>query len=265
MQMTNLTLTDRVAQTLMQRIADGIYPVGTKLPSGKLLAGEFSVSAAVIREATERLRTKGLVRTRQGAGCMVLTRDLHNGFQLPVPEIVDRDALRHIYELRFEIEGGAAALAAIRATQEDISGMRHILASLEKSLHDPEQALEWDVGFHRAIADATHNPHYRELLSYLTRQWRESVRVARSHTLQAEQAARLGMVQRGEGGDATQKAGATLSRQVHAEHEQVLDAIEQGNASLARACAQAHLRQASERLGLDTRAFSPHKDTVNKA
>ncbi|ETF01144.1 GntR family transcriptional regulator [Advenella kashmirensis W13003] len=262
MQMTNLTLTDRVAQALMQRIADGTYPVGTKLPSGKLLAGEFSVSAAVIREATERLRTKGLVRTRQGAGCMVLTRDLHDGFQLPVPETVDRDALRHIYELRFEIEGGAAALAAIRATKEDVSGMRHILASLEKSLHDPEQALEWDVGFHRAIADATHNPHYRELLSYLTRQWRESVRVARSHTLLAEQAARLGMAQEG---DAALKAGATLSRQVHAEHEQVLDAIEQGDASLARACAQAHLRQASERLGLDTRAFGPHKDTVNKA
>lgn len=260
--MTNLTLTDRVAQALMQRIADGIYPVGTKLPSGKLLAGEFSVSAAVIREATERLRTKGLVRTRQGAGCIVLTRDLHDGFQLPVPETVDRDALRHIYELRFEIEGGAAALAAIRATKEDVIGMREILASLEKNLHDPEQALEWDVGFHRAIADATHNPHYRELLSYLTRQWRESVRVARSHTLQAEQAARLGMVQ---GGDAALKAGATLSRQVHVEHEQVLDAIEQRDATLARACAQAHLRQASERLGLDTRAFSPHKDTMNKA
>ena len=260
--MTNLTLTDRVAQALMQRIADGIYPVGTKLPSGKLLAGEFSVSAAVIREATERLRTKGLVRTRQGAGCIVLTRDLHDGFQLPVPETVDRDALRHIYELRFEIEGGAAALAAIRATKEDVIGMREILASLEKSLHDPERALEWDVGFHRAIADATHNPHYRQLLSYLTRQWRESVRVARSHTLQAEQAARLSMVQ---GGEAALKAGATLSRQVHAEHEQVLDAIEQRDATLARACAQAHLRQASERLGLDTRAFSPHKDAVNNA
>jgi len=259
--MTNLTLTDRVAQMLMQRIADGMYPVGTKLPSGKLLAGEFSVSAAVIREATERLRTKGLVRTRQGAGCTVLTRDLHDGFQLPVPEIVDRDALRHIYELRFEIEGGAAALAAIRATKEDVSGMRHILASLEKSLHDPEQALEWDVGFHRAIADATHNPHYRELLSYLTRQWRESVRVARSHTLQAEQAARMGMAQ---GSDTGLKTGATLSRQVHAEHEQVLDAIEQGNAALARACAQAHLRQACERLGLDTRAFGSYKDAVNK-
>ncbi|MGH8813971.1 MAG: FadR/GntR family transcriptional regulator, partial [Advenella sp.] len=93
--MTTSTLTDRVAQALMQRIADGVYPVGTKLPSGKLLAAEFSVSAAVIREATERLRTKGLVRTRQGAGCMVLSRDVNEGFQLPVPDMVDREALRH--------------------------------------------------------------------------------------------------------------------------------------------------------------------------
>lgn len=252
MEMTTSTLTDRVAQTLMQRIAEGAYPVGTKLPSGRLLASEFSVSAAVIREATERLRTKGLVRTRQGAGCTVLTQDVHAGFQLLVPDQVDRDALRHIYELRFEIEGGAAALAAIRATPDDLRQMQHILVSLEKSLHVPEEALEWDVGFHRAIANATHNPHYRELLSYLTRQWRQSVQTARLHTLQTEQALQMDTAP---AADKACTAGTTLSRQVHAEHEHVLDAIVQRDPVLARDRAQEHLRKASERLGLDTRSF----------
>ncbi len=257
MQMITSTLTDRVAQTLMQRIAEGVYPVGTKLPSGKLLAGEFSVSAAVIREATERLRTKGLVRTRQGAGCTVLTRELHEGFQVSVPDALDREGLRHIYELRFEIEGGAAALAALRATQADLQQMTHILASLGKSLHEPEEALEWDIGFHRAIADATHNPHYRELLPYLTRQWRQSVQIARQHTLKKEQ-------------DLSRKApdiqsdaatnGLTLSRQVHTEHESVLAAIRQRDPDLARKCAQTHLRNASERLGLDMRSFRQPPD-----
>jgi DNA-binding FadR family transcriptional regulator len=253
MQMTTSTLTDRVAQALMQRIADGVYPVGTKLPSGKLLAAEFSVSAAVIREATERLRTKGLVRTRQGAGCMVLSRDVNEGFQLPVPEMVDRDALRHIYELRFEIEGAAAALAAVRATPEDLRNMQHILRSLEKSLHQPEEALEWDVGFHRAIAEATHNPHYRDLLAYLARQWRQSVHAARVHTLKTEQALQTQQVSRP---DKREPAHSPLSRQVHAEHEQVLEAMRQRDPELARSRAQTHLRKASERLGLDTSALS---------
>ncbi|MGO1765803.1 hypothetical protein CAP48_07400 [Advenella sp. S44] len=252
MQLTTSTLTDRVAQALMQRIADGVYPVGTKLPSGKMLAGEFSVSAAVIREATERLRTKGLVRTRQGAGCVVLSRDVHEGFQLPVPEMVDRNALGHIYELRFEIEGAAAALAAVRATDEDLRQMQEILQSLEKSLHQPEEALEWDVGFHRAIADATHNPHYRDLLAYLARQWRQSVQAARLHTLKAEQALQAKTA----GNSKRAQAVTTLSRQVHAEHEQVLEAIRRRQPELARSRAQTHLRKASERLGLDTSAFA---------
>ena len=236
----------------MQRIADGVYPVGSKLPSGRLLAGEFSVSAAVIREATERLRTKGLVRTRQGAGCMVLSRDVNEGFQLPVAQLVDRDALRHIYELRFEIEGAAAALAAVRATTEDLQNMQHILRSLEQSLHLPEEALEWDVSFHRAIAEATHNPHYRDLLAYLARQWRQSVRAARIHTLETEQALQTQRALRMQECEAT---ASPLSRQVHAEHEQVLEAIRQRDPQQARSRAQTHLRNASERLGLDTRAF----------
>lgn len=236
----------------MQRIADGVYPVGTKLPSGKLLAGEFSVSAAVIREATERLRTKGLVRTRQGAGCMVLSRDIHEGFLLPVPDMVDRSALRHIYELRFEIEGAAAALAAVRATAEDLRQMQHILRSLEKSLQQPAEALEWDVTFHQAIAQATHNPHYRDLLAYLARQWRQSVHAARNHTLKAERVLQTQQVSPVGERDA---ATTTLSRQVHAEHERVLEAIRQRDPERARSNAQDHLRKASERLGLDTSAL----------
>lgn len=242
MQMNPSTLTDRVADVLVQRIADGMYPVGTKLPAGKLLAGEFSVSAAVIREATERLRTKGLVRTRQGAGCTVISQQAQEGFQLVVPDAADRDALRHIYELRYDIEGGAAALAALRATEDDMAHMRHILASLQQNLHIPDAALEWDVSFHRAIAQATHNPHYRELLSYLARQWRQSVQAARQHTLQAERARLDGV-------------GAPLSLQVHHEHERVLEAIEKRDTTLARQRAQAHLHAACRRLGLDTRSF----------
>src|SRR5690606_692165 len=96
-------------------------------PAGRLLAQEFQVSAAVIREATERLRTKGLVRSRQGAGCIVLASMPAGGFQIQLPAGADALSLRHIYELRLAIEGGAAALAALRATKEDI---RHMQQSL---------------------------------------------------------------------------------------------------------------------------------------
>ncbi len=222
----HLSLTDRVAGTLTQRIHEGRYPVGTNLPSGRLLAQEFDVSPAVIREATERLRTKGLIKSRQGAGCMVLTNTVQEGFLLDLPSPMDKKALRHIFELRLHIEGGAAALAAVRATDADIKQMERILASLEQTLLIPEKALEWDLKFHQRLAVATHNPHYTQLLKYLTEQWRHSVKAARQNTLalDEEQMKRSSQTMNAPDG----RSGVQLSKQVHEEHIAVLEAIKKG-------------------------------------
>ncbi|NLC35709.1 MAG: FadR family transcriptional regulator [Alcaligenaceae bacterium] len=240
-----ISLTDHVAGVLTERILAGRYPVGAKLPAGRLLAEEFGVSAAVIREATERLRTKGLVRSRQGAGCMVLANTLDDGFQLDAAFGGNRQALLHIYELRAGLEGAAAALAAQRATPEDLRHMAHILAELKASLHVPESALEWDFAFHRSLTAATHNPHYSQLLAYLSDQWRHSVQVARLHTLELESP----------GASHASKALAR-TQSVHEEHEAIFRAISARDPVAARLRAQEHLQRACERLGLDV-ASSP--------
>ena len=241
--MNRRTLTSRVADTLTERIRKGVYPVGSKLPSGRLLAEEFSVSAAVIREATESLRAKGLIESRQGSGCLVRVAVVDTGFQLALPPDAGKLALRHIYELRCEIESGAACLAAQHATAAEIAAMQGILARLEKYLQVPGKALQWDLAFHKAIAKATHNPQYAQLLQYLNEQWRGSVQAARRHTAAVDR------------GDTDARAGAAvpgrLARQVHKEHVAVLDAIRRRDSAAARAAARAHLLGASRRLGLD--------------
>ena len=242
------SLTDHVADILMERILAGQYAVGDKLPAGRLLAQEFGVSAAVIREATERLRTKGLVRSRQGAGCIVLANSLDEGFQISRPQGADRQALLHIYELRAGMEGAAAALAAVRATEDDLQEMAHILAELEASLHEPESALEWDFAFHRCLAAATHNPHYSQLLAYLSDQWRHSVEVARRHTLETESSAALTNGDAAEPGPA---AGKLKTLTVHQEHVAIFEAIRARDPKAARGRAHEHLQRACERLGLD--------------
>lgn len=243
MQISRPTLTSRVAETLVQRIGKGIYPVGTKLPSGRLLAEEFSVSAAVIREATESLRAKGLIESRQGSGCMVLAAVADPGFQLALPPDAGKLALRHIYELRCEIESGAACLAAQHATQAEIAAMQGILARLEKNLQAPGRALQWDLAFHKAIAKATHNPQYAQLLQYLNEQWRGSVQAARRHTA---------AVDRGQAhAIANAAAPGRLARQVHKEHVAILAAIRRRDPAAARTAARAHMLAASRRLGLD--------------
>ncbi|MFA7669823.1 MAG: FadR/GntR family transcriptional regulator [Burkholderiaceae bacterium] len=243
------SLTDRVAEVLIGRILDGSYPVGGKLPAGRLLAQEFDVSAAVIREATERLRTKGLVKTRQGAGCIVLSNTLDDGFQLDLPATPDRSALLYIYELRAGVEGAAASLAAQRATDEDLARMDTILARLKSSLHVPAHALELDLAFHRNLAEATHNPHYPQLLAYLSEQWRHSVAVARRHTFETDAAAQSGVADAGRAAEHL-RAGLLRAQHVHEEHEAILAAIRARDPQAARDRAHEHLRQACARLGL---------------
>ena len=74
-----------------------------------------------------------------------------------------------------ELEGGAAALAALRRDDADLAAMADSLARLERHLEDPEQGVENDISFHLAVAAATHNSHYADLLRYLNLQLRQAV------------------------------------------------------------------------------------------
>lgn len=229
----SLTLTEQVAGKLAADIAAGVYPVGGKLPTGKALAQLYAVSAAVIREATERLRAQGLVESRQGAGCTVIARTASGGFQVPGRSILTRSELAHVYELRMELEGGAAALAALRRSEADLQQMKRCLDQLQSHLHHHELAVEQDIAFHAAIAVATHNPYYQQLLQYLNLQVRTAVRMARDNTLHS-QSARV--------------------TDVHQEHIDVYDAIAARDADRARHAALTHLRHAAARLQLDCSA-----------
>jgi len=226
----SLTLTEQVAGKLAGDIAAGVYPVGGKLPTGKALAQLYGVSAAVIREATERLRAQGLVESRQGAGCTVVSRTASRGFQVPGRIALDRAQLASVYELRMELEGGAAALAATRRTDADLATMARCLADLENHLRHPEEGVEQDIGFHAAIAVATHNTYYQQLLQYLNLQVRAAVRMARENTLQ-HQAELVGDVQR--------------------EHIALYEAIVARDPQRARQAAVFHLQRAAARLRLD--------------
>lgn len=226
----SLTLTEQVARQLTADIAAGVYPVGDKLPTGKSLAQLYGVSAAVIREATESLRAQGLVESRQGAGCTVIARTASSGFQVSGRSLLSRSDLANVYELRMELEGGAAALAAMRRNETDLIEMKRCLAHLQNHLHHPELAVEEDIAFHAAIAVATHNTYYQQLLQYLNLQVRAAVHMARHNTLQSQ---------------------TDRVTDVHQEHIDVYDAIAAGDAPRARQAAVRHLRRAAARLQLN--------------
>jgi DNA-binding FadR family transcriptional regulator len=229
MTMKVTSLTAQVAELLQDAISSGVYPVGTKLPSGKVLGQMYGVSQAVIREVTERLRSKGLIDSRQGSGCIVKARTDVNGFRVLNTMDADRSELSSVFELRLDLEGAAAALAAVRRTDEDLARLSGILTALGENLHGLEASVELDMEFHTAITVATHNPYYETLLKYLNLQLRHAVHAARFNALTHE----------------------PLPQTVQSEHLAVFEAIKSRDASGARAAIMLHLQRAACHLELD--------------
>lgn len=79
----------QVARTLRKEIVDGIYPVGSQLPTEQQLCERFAVSRYTIREALRRLREDNLVASRPRAGTLVVPRPATNSYAQDVVSIND--------------------------------------------------------------------------------------------------------------------------------------------------------------------------------
>lgn len=79
----------QVAHALRQEIVEGVYPVGSQLPTEYELCERFSVSRYTVREALRRLRDDNLVASRPRAGTMVIPRTSSTSYAQDVMSIDD--------------------------------------------------------------------------------------------------------------------------------------------------------------------------------
>ncbi|TFV56190.1 GntR family transcriptional regulator [Mycobacterium sp. PS03-16] len=79
----------QVARTLRKEIVDGVYPIGSQLPTEHELCERFAVSRFTVREALRRLRDDNLVASRPRAGTMVVPRPAGNTYAQDVMSIDD--------------------------------------------------------------------------------------------------------------------------------------------------------------------------------
>jgi len=61
----------QIADDIRQRILDGVYQAGDKLPTEAELMAEYGVSRIVVRNAVQALVSEGLVTTHRGKGMFV--------------------------------------------------------------------------------------------------------------------------------------------------------------------------------------------------
>jgi len=208
------------------RILSGDLLPGEPLPAEEELGGELGVSRTVLREAIKVLAAKRLVESRPKTGTRVLPRREWN---LVDPDVLawrleaspDEQFFTDVNELRLIIEPEAAALAATRATDEELEQLGQAFEAMRAALGegDGDAYLTADLRFHAIILEACHN----ELLEQMATMLRAVFRALFIRTV------------------ATRERGLPL-------HGAILDAIRAGNPEAAEQTTRALIDETASGL-----------------
>jgi DNA-binding GntR family transcriptional regulator len=135
-------LNHAVYDVLRERLLEGHYPAGTRLPTDDLRS-ELGVSKQPVMEALRRLAADGMVEIVPQVGCLVTGYDLH--------EIED-------FYLAFGgFEGSIAGTAALRRTDEQLVELDRISLQIDALRTEGDAAVRsrgyrlWNRWFHHAI------------------------------------------------------------------------------------------------------------------
>ncbi|MEU0670387.1 winged helix-turn-helix domain-containing protein [Streptomyces lavendulocolor] len=64
----------QIAAVIVERIEDGTYPAGSRVPSVVELSAEFEVASSTAQKVMAHLKKEGVVRTEVGLGTFVADR-----------------------------------------------------------------------------------------------------------------------------------------------------------------------------------------------
>jgi len=138
-------------------ISNGELKPGQKLPSERDMAESLGVSRASVREALTALEAIGILDIRPGEGTFVRETSVSTTFApLAMVLEMEQNPGGQLMEVRRVLETEMAALAAQRATEEDLNKIETNLNHM-KTATTISQSVEADLRFHFSIAEATHN------------------------------------------------------------------------------------------------------------
>jgi GntR family transcriptional regulator, transcriptional repressor for pyruvate dehydrogenase complex len=145
---------DTVAR-LGRAIGMGLLRPGDRLPPEGQLAVDLGISLVTLRSALGILRSAGLVETRRGRGGGThVSGDGSPDGVLGDEPLLTPEELRDLVDYRRVVEGGAAWLAAERATVEQIDYLEALVREMKETPgFDPWS--ERDGLFHLIVADAS--------------------------------------------------------------------------------------------------------------
>ncbi len=168
-----------------------------------------------------------MVATRHGIGTFVLDNSTKSDFGIQAGSVTTTRDVLAMLELRISIETEAAALAAIRHTQEHLHELRKALNSFRDHLAGGKATVGPDFQFHLGIARATGNDYFWKILNHLG-----SSVIPRSRFPMNE----------------SQPQAREYLVRISNEHEDTYDAVARRDPEAARAAIRNHLGNSRERM-----------------
>jgi GntR family transcriptional repressor for pyruvate dehydrogenase complex len=153
-----IRVSEEIAGQVRDLILAGRLRPGDRLPAERELAGRLRVGRSALREALRVMESLGIIEVRPGRGTFVaglsrvrrrdpLTASLYQAWR----------AQHDLFEIRRVLEPPLAALAANRATEEQIDHLRSILREQEAEVQRGRTGVDEDTNFHLLIAQASGN------------------------------------------------------------------------------------------------------------
>jgi GntR family transcriptional repressor for pyruvate dehydrogenase complex len=148
---------EEIVEQIKKLIVDGKLQPGDKLLSERELSEKLNVSRASVREAFSALEMMGIISIRPGEGSFV-RQVSYEGMLEPLSFLLQMeiDDILQLLEVRKILEVETVALAAVRATPEDIEQIRSVMDSMIDEANTGELDTA-DAAFHFAIGRAANN------------------------------------------------------------------------------------------------------------
>ena len=162
------SVADMIIEQLAELIESGRLQAGDRVPAELELSAQLGVSRSSVREAMKALQFMGLVeRSNDGtlvtpdAPIRLLSRSLESERAQAAIDIP------HLFEARRILEGGIAALAAGRATEQALAQLEGLCRRMEAPGIDFESYFSLDMRFHNHICELAGNPVLARLWSVI--------------------------------------------------------------------------------------------------
>lgn len=201
-------LSTQVKDRILTWILQGDLPPGSRLVETRL-ARQLGTSQAPVREALRDLASLGFIETKPYRGSWVR--------QPSKQELIEA------IEVRAELEALAARLAATRKSETCVGDLERLMAGMTEAAErgDPHDHAVKNTQFHARIVDAAHNRSLKKLWSMLEPFGRTYI---------------------------TASADGIDLHWLSERHQGILDAIREGDATMAAERAKAHAEEVAAML-----------------